>query len=357
MVNTKRDRRNSAKSRPDHFEIDVSVCIASWNNCLLLRDCLQSVYNTLSDMSHEVIVVDNGSQDGTFEMLATEFPSCVVIRNQENLGFTAAYNQAMQTAAGKYLLILNNDTILHPQSVQRMIEFSERDSRVGVVGCRLILPDGSVQRSCHHFPSLVRTLFDSFYLNRLFPRSRIFGAAQMTYWDYADTREVDWLAAAAWLVKRDVIDSIGYFDEYLFAFGEDRDWCYRCWQAGWKVVFLHTATITHLHGMSSVNYQGEAAMKVHRKSIIRPAAGYLHFFEKYGISSSRVLPLIAIKIFALSRAIPYALRFLLVRTPEALGDFKGYFDALRLSRADILRLGLRSDKGVPSDWSVAFYVH
>ena len=161
--------------------IELSVCIVTWNNESLLRDCLSSVYGTLRDLIFEVIVVDNGSTDGTVSLLTKEFTRCIVICNEHNLGFTVAFNQAFEAATGKYLLILNNDTVLRPGSVQMLLEYAKQHPSAGAVGCRLMLPDGSIQKSCHHFPNQRTQLFNALFLNLLAGRIRAFGQSNMTY--------------------------------------------------------------------------------------------------------------------------------------------------------------------------------
>jgi hypothetical protein len=236
---------------------DLSVIIVSWNTCGLLRDCLASVERHLADVANDVIVVDNSSPDGSAEMVTAEFPDVHLIRNAENLGFGVANNQAMGVARGRWFLLLNSDTLLVDDSVSRLFK-KVKDSRdIGVAQCRLFFPDGRLQYTAQRFPTLGLALFEDLGLYKLAPR-RAPGILLRGYWKHDAERDVDWVIGAFMLVPRGVFEQTGGFDERLFMYGEDREWCYRIRTMGWRVRFYPDASIVHLgHASSDIRWGDE----------------------------------------------------------------------------------------------------
>ncbi|MBN1507013.1 MAG: glycosyltransferase family 2 protein [Sedimentisphaerales bacterium] len=231
--------------------MDVSIIIVNWNTRDILRDCLKSVYTRTEDIIFEVIVVDNASSDGSADMIRREFPPVRLIENTENKGFAAANNQGMRIAQGRYVLLLNSDTIVLDDAIQRAVRFADGHLEAGVVGCRTLNADRSLQITCFMFPSVLNLVLWITYLYKVFPRSRFWGRARMTWWDRDDAREVDVVTGCFMLVRRDAIDRVGLMDEQFFMYAEEADWCYRFCQAGYKRLFTPEAQIIHLGGASS----------------------------------------------------------------------------------------------------------
>jgi GT2 family glycosyltransferase len=225
--------------------LDVSVIIVSWNTRELLRRCLASVCDHLSDVAHEVIVVDNESLDGSREMVTSEFPAVRLVENDENRGFGAANNQAMRLAQGRWLLLLNSDTYLVDDSVARLFQRVDAERDIGVAQCQLVFPDGRVQYSTHRFPSLPLTVFEGLGLYKLFPR-RAPDLLLRGYWEHDSEKDVDWVIGAFMLVRREVFEETGGFDEGLFMYGEDREWCFRIRERGWRIRYYPWASIIHV---------------------------------------------------------------------------------------------------------------
>lgn len=230
---------------------DVSIIIVNWNTLGLLRDCLASVYAETKGVDSEVIVVDNASTDGSQAMVKAEFPRVALIENASNMGFAAANNQGMKVARGRYVLLLNSDTVVLDGAIQKMVAFADSHPDVGVAGCRVENPDGSLQPTCFMFPSLLNLVLMTTYLYKVFPKSPFFGRAHMTWWDRADAREVEVVTGCFMLVRREVIEKVGGFDEAYFFTGEEADWCRRIGRAGWKLMFTPSARIIHLDGATS----------------------------------------------------------------------------------------------------------
>jgi GT2 family glycosyltransferase len=231
---------------------DLSIVVVNWNTSDRLQSCLASVAQHLVDVNHEVIVVDNASEDGSPEMVAERFPSVRLIRNPTNTGFARANNQAMRVARGRWLLLLNSDTVLIDESVADLYRTLDRERTnggdlgdVGVAHCRLMFPDGRLQHTAYRFPTLRRAAFEGLGLYKL--TSTDFAAETLLagYWDHARERDVDWVAGSFMLLPREVFDTTGGFDERFFMYGEDLEWCYRIRDHGWRVRFFPRAAIVH----------------------------------------------------------------------------------------------------------------
>ncbi len=231
---------------------DLSVVVVNWNTKDRLRTCLESVVRRLATVDPEVIVVDNGSEDGSAEMVAEKFPTVNLIRKRTNAGFARANNQAMAAARGRWLLLLNSDTVLIDDSVAGLFRWLDRDrvaggrmADVGVAHCRLVYPDGRLQHTAYRFPTLRRALFEGLGLYKL--TSNEFAAEMLLagYWDHDRERDVDWVAGSFMLLPREVFETTGGFDERFFMYGEDLEWCYRIRDHGWRVRFFPRAAIVH----------------------------------------------------------------------------------------------------------------
>ncbi len=233
---------------------DLSIAIVNWNTCELLDQCLASAKDSLGGMDAEIIVVDNASGDGSAHMVASRHPDVKLVQNRVNVGFAAACNLAFKHSDGRYFLLLNTDTIVLDDAMPAMVRFMDEHPDAGAAGCRLLNHDGSLQRSCSPFPSLLTELFDALYLSKLFPGSRLFGGYAMSYWDFDAVREVDFAGGSCLIVRREAIEEVGLLDEGFFMYTEEADWCYRLWQQGWKVYYNPGVRIIHLGGQSSKRY-------------------------------------------------------------------------------------------------------
>ena len=214
-----------------------SVIIVNWNTESYLRDCLQSVFEATSGIEFEVIVIDNASSDGSVAMVEKEFPQVRLVKNPDNRGFAAANNQGMAVSQGRYVLLLNSDTIVLGDVIGATVRFGDAHPDTAVVGCRVLNGDRSLQRTCFMYPSLLNMFLSSSFLYKVFPQSRFFGRERMTWWDRTDTRDVDVVTGCYMLVRQEAIDQVGRMDESFHMYGEETDWCCRFKKAGWRVVF------------------------------------------------------------------------------------------------------------------------
>ncbi|MER2599856.1 MAG: glycosyltransferase family 2 protein [Caldilineales bacterium] len=245
--------------------IDFSVVIVNWNVRDLLRYCLLALAASSNLFMEgvdfmqfnrqryrgQVIVVDNASHDGSQEMLRSQFPWVHTIANQQNLGFTAANNQGIAAASGRYVLLLNPDTQPDPHAVTALLDYAEAHPEVGVVGPQLRYGDGSPQSSRRRFPTAATFLLESTILQRWWPRNPVLSRYYAL--DLPDNlpTAVDWLVGACLLVRRAALDQVGLFDPGFFMYSEEMDLCRRIKQAGWQVHYLPQALVTHYEGKSS----------------------------------------------------------------------------------------------------------
>lgn len=260
--------------------MDVSIVIVNWNTRDILRDCLLSVYEQTKTVNFEVLVVDNASGDGSPEMVAEEFPQVILLANAENVGFAAANNQGIAVSKGRYVLLLNSDTVVLDGAIDKVVTFADGHPEAGVVGCRVLNPDRTLQPSCFMYPSIVNSLLESLYLNKLFPRNRFFGRALMGWWDRDDVRDVEVVTGCFMFVRREAIEDVGVMDDRYFMYAEETDWCYRFSKAGWRNLFTPAAEIVHLGGQSTAQRRGEMIVQLRLGVLIfvRKCQGLLPWF-------------------------------------------------------------------------------
>jgi N-acetylglucosaminyl-diphospho-decaprenol L-rhamnosyltransferase len=256
--------------------LDLGIVIVNYNVRDLLRDCLASVYDSRGDPRFEVCVVDNGSQDGSADMVGEEFPQVRIVRT-ENRGYAAGNNLGLREfgfgesggmAAGgmegmveargtgssqpRYALLLNPDTLLPPSALADMLAFMEERAQAGVAGPRLVREDGSLDRACRRsFPTPEVACYRMSGLSRVFPRSERFGRYNLTYLPPDMTTEVDSVVGAFMLIRGEALNRVGLLDEQFFMYAEDLDLCYRIKQQGWQVWYNAAVTILHYKGQSS----------------------------------------------------------------------------------------------------------
>jgi len=283
--------------------MDVSIIIVSWNTRDILKDCLESVYKQSENIEFEVIVVDNASADGSAETVKKDFPQVILVKNSENRGFAAANNQGMAIARGRYVLLLNSDTLVLDQAITKIVSFADDNPKVAVIGCRVLNPDKTLQPTCFMFPSILNMFLSSSYLYKLFPRSRFFGRERMTWWNRDDIKEVDVVTGCFMLVRPEAIKQVGMMDEQFFMYGEETDWCYRFKQAGWKVVFAPVGEIIHFGGRSAKLHPGPVLLQL-RGSI-------LCFIKKHRSRMQYVLACVLVSAFFTLRVPVWAVLALL----------------------------------------------
>ncbi|MCK5306498.1 MAG: glycosyltransferase family 2 protein [Candidatus Omnitrophica bacterium] len=229
----------------------LSIIIVNYNGKELTLNCLKSIYEKLKGVEYETILVDNASSDDSVEVIEKSYPQVNVIKNDDNLGFSKANNQGIKIAKGDYILLLNNDTLLKEGDFSNLLEYMESKADVGILGCRINNPDGSLQLSCYKFPSM-REMFTHYtLLTKLFPDSKLFG--DYRNWPHNKIEEVDFVIGAFFLIKRAVIEKIGMLDENFFLNAEESEYCLRAKKAGFQTVFHPGYEIIHIGGATKKN--------------------------------------------------------------------------------------------------------
>jgi len=237
----------------------LSIIIVNWNTRELLAACLHSVLEEATALAQaygaaatphalvETIVVDNASTDESVTMVRQTFPWVYLVENQTNVGFAAANNQALPCCHGRYLLLLNSDTLVLAGAFQRLIDLVEQNPAIGAVGARYLNPDGSLQPSCYPEPTLRRELWRMFHLDRIYA----YGSYPMEQWSVEQARPVDIVQGAALLLRRELVATMELFDTTYFMYSEEVDLCRRIRQAGWQIWWAPRATIIHYGGQST----------------------------------------------------------------------------------------------------------
>ena len=252
------DRRdsNATEGRHDASRPDVSVAIVHFETPDILVRCLKALSASIAAEALEVFVVDNASRYFSAVEASDAFPGVRIIRNQTNIGFARATNQALRQASGRFVLLLNPDAFVAPESIALMSAYLDTHPEVGCVTCRLELENGRLDLACRRlFPTPSRSLYRMTFLSKIFPRSRRFGQYNLTYLSEWKATEIDQPCGAFMLVRAEILDEVGYLDERYFLYGEDTDWAYRMKQAGWKIWYVPITTVRHIKRASSRNHR------------------------------------------------------------------------------------------------------
>jgi GT2 family glycosyltransferase len=262
---------------------DLGIVIVNWNTRDYLRRCLETVFATEEGISYRVIVVDNGSDDGSAEMVTAEFPAAELITGQGNIGYPAGNNLGLKRlghmgsgdapAAPRYSLLLNPDTELPPDALNRVIVYMDAHPEIGVIGPRLVLENGSLDLACRRsLPSPEIALWRLIGFSKLFPRSRRFARYNLTFLDEHQTAEVGSVVGAFMMLRREAIERVGLMDETFFMYGEDLDWCKRVFEAGWRIVYYPEVTVLHVK---------RAASRQSRRASLEFVRAFLLFYNKH----------------------------------------------------------------------------
>ncbi len=302
----------------ERLAVDLSIIIVNYNVKEFLQNLVHSLQKALIGISHEIIVVDNASNDGSVEFIKNKFPQITLITNKTNLGFSKANNIGLKHAKGKFILLINPDTIVREDTVSKMIDFMNSHPEVGLAGCKILNPDGSLQLACRRsFPGPWTSFCKVTGLSTLFPKSKLFARYNLTYLDENLTYEVDAISGSFMMMKKEVYDKVGGFDEQFFMYGEDLDLCYRIQKSGYKVYYFSETQIIHYKGESTkrsnldeTKYFYDAMhlfVKKHFSSfflveiILRSAIGFRKFFAFLGRQKVALMAVTAdIALFNLS---------------------------------------------------------
>ncbi|AIE86957.1 glycosyltransferase family 2 protein [Fimbriimonas ginsengisoli] len=276
-------------------DFDLSITICSWNTKEDLRACLASLERVRDEAEMEVIVLDNNSEDESPDMVEEEFKWVRLMRMSRNLGFTGGQNHMLEHRRGRHALLLNSDTVVHPGAIRTLMEYLESHPKIGVLGPKLLNPDGSLQFSARRFPTPGAALFRNTPLGRLFPKNRYTREYLMQDWGHEEVTKVDWVSGAALLAREELLEKIGFLDPEFFMYSEDVDFCFRSWEADFEVIYLPTAVITHAIGRSTDKAPNRMIGRFHRsmfrfykKNMLPKVAAPLRPFALAGAATALV---------------------------------------------------------------------
>lgn len=275
--------------------MNLSVIIVNWNTKKLLQNCLSSIYKFTKGINFEVIVVDNGSSDGSVNMLKDNYPQVKIIHNEDNRGYAKANNQGLKIAKGKYFLLLNSDTYLVENSLKKIKDEADKYPESGIISPLLLNKDKSIQQSVGFFPNLPQVFFWMMFIDDL-----PFGSMLHPYHVDHDSfykmqQEIDWGTGAALLVTKEVYKKVGGLDEAIFMYGEDVEWCFRVKKANFKVLFNPNTKIIHIGGGS--------AKQIRTSAFIGEFKGLIYFYKKNKSALALQILIALLKIGALLRIV------------------------------------------------------
>lgn len=234
-------------------ETKLSIIIVNFNTYKFIKNCLDLLYKSdLKDADYEIIVVDNASSDNSVSLLHKNYPQVRLIANKKNKGFASANNQGIKKAKGKFILLLNPDTLVEKKTISEILKFMEEREDIGVSTCKVVLTSGEIDDACHRgFPTPGNALCLFLGLSSLFPKSKFFNGYHLGYQDMDKIHEIDSCAGAFMMVRKRAGDRLGWFDEDYFWYGEDLDFCFRAKKEGWKIMYIPYVKVIHYKGVSS----------------------------------------------------------------------------------------------------------
>lgn len=267
--------------------MDLSIIIVNYKSLGLTRQCLRGIKSAQINLDHEIIVVDNCSNDNSEENLKREFPDIKIIALPKNRGYAAGNNAGIKQSRGRYMLILNADVAVFPGVLEKLVQFMDQNPKVGIGGPKLINPDGTIQNSCYRFPTWYTPILRRTPLGKLNWAKRHLNQYLMKDFNHESTRPVDWLLGACLIIRRQALDVVGLLDEDYFLYIEDTDWCRRFWENNWLVYYLANIKLVHYYRRESASMPGIGGIfsyptRLHIKS-------FIHYLKKFkGKSSPRI---------------------------------------------------------------------
>ncbi len=254
--------------------MDLSIIIVNWNVKDLLRQCLRSLLSSqIGNLTTEIIVVDSASTDGSPQMVRREFPQVRLIASEQNLGYAGGNNAGVSAARGRYLFLLNPDTVVRPNAPARLVNYMDAHPAVAAAGPQLLWPDGAVQSSRRRFPTLGSLFWESTLLGQWFPHNRHAQRYHLLDQLSDHPQRVDWVVGAALLIRREAWQQIGPIDESFFMYFEETDWCHRAAEADWEIHYLPDAQVIH--------YEGKSSEQIIAARTIRFQRSKLRYAQKY----------------------------------------------------------------------------
>lgn len=246
----------------------LSIIIVSYNTAELTINCIKSIYNQTKEIDYEIIVVDNNSKDDSVCRIQKEFPNVKLIVNKDNRGFAYALNIGIKKSSGEIILSINSDTLIIDNAIEKSYKFLKGNLQYGILGVKLLNEDNSIQPSCRNLPDIWNCFTEAFFLINIFPKSKIFGRYYMSYFNYDKTIEVDWIKGTYMMIRKEVFEKVGLFDDEFFLYSEETDFMLRAKRKGIKTVFYNEVSIYHFEGSSSKNNPERVYKMVHKTKLL-----------------------------------------------------------------------------------------
>lgn len=257
----------------------ISVILVSYNTAKMSIEALDHLYASKGDFELEVFIIDNASKDNSVELIAEKYPDITLIKNEVNVGFGRANNQALSLIKGDYVLLLNTDAFVESNTLQKSMEYMEANVRCGVLGARLLGRNGELQPSCRYFPTPWNLFAERIGLNYFFPSIKLVDAAEF---DAELTQACDWVPGCYYMVRKAVIDDVGLFDPLYFLYSEEVDHCFSVKKAGWDVVYFADISVVHIGGESAKSV-GEISMVSRQVPQLQIESELLYFRKNHGV--------------------------------------------------------------------------
>ena len=258
--------------------LDISVILVSYNTVEMTKRALNDLFASIGHFNMEVFIIDNASKDGSADMLRREYPNVTLIENKQNVGFGRANNQAVPHLKGQYVLLLNTDAFVQPDTLIKTKQYMDTNSNCGMLGVRLLGRDGTLQPSCRYFPTSWNIFLERTNLKKIFKNTKLIDDMA---WDHASVRSCDWVPGCYALIRKEVIDQVGLFDPRYFLYYEEVDHCFAAKRAGWQVAYFPDTTVVHIGGESA---KQEAAISSKSRQIesLQIESELLYFRKNYG---------------------------------------------------------------------------
>ena len=261
---------------------NISVVLVSYNTIEMTITALNHLYASSHNLEMDVIVIDNASKDHSAEVLRREYPQIKLIENKKNVGFGRANNQALPFIKSRYVLLLNTDAFVEPDSIAKTVQYMDANPKCGILGVKLLGRDGELQPSCRFFPTPWNIFLNRTGLNRIFKRTKMVDDMS---WDHATIRDCDWVPGCYYLVRKEVIEQVGLFDPRYFLYSEEMDHCFAAKKAGWVVTYFPYTSVVHIGG-ESAKADGEITASGRQISSLQIESELLYFRKNGGLLAS-----------------------------------------------------------------------